>query len=358
MFAPFSLISRLVRPNILSLLKFVAQTFSKLSRTKLFAQSGIAIMPFTRPVVAIGVGLIATQASAEFCVAPGQYCRGPSEQSTHSKAAPAYPTTSSAISINPATVPTDEQWGLGTIVYKGTPDFVVVKGTGRVGAAVSLTSGEDSFFGAPSFETNQQYFDRESSRDKYHSDKFSLGVAGTLFENGRDDLTHVRVSIGAMARYNRLTRTVLPGGGLSAIIGPFNIGFATSLDETLIPQGSNSSGLLIHDQPKTYSAGIFLTSVALDYSMLVVDVRGSAPTIVQLYTASLLLRRWILTAAYRIEDSNRPLFLRSSESFITQQIKPTAFAGVQYAPLSHLQLGLFYNYYLLNDISLAATLFF
>ena len=309
------------------------------------------------PLAAVVIGFVASQASAEFCIAPGQYCRAPGEESTHSKAAPAYPTTSSAVSINPATVPTDDQWGLGTIIYKGAPDFVIVKGTGRVGAAVSLTSGEDTFFGAPSFETDQQYFNREINRDKYRSDKFSLGAAGTLFENGHDDLTHLRVTLGAMARYNRLTHSILPGGGLSAIVGPFNLGFATSLDETLISQGS-SAGLLIHDQPTTYSAGIFLTSLALDYSMLIVHERGSAPAVVQLYTASLLLRRWILTAAYRIENSDRPLFLRSSESFITQKLKPAVFAGVQYAPLSHLQVGIFYNYYLLNEISVAATIFF
>jgi len=92
--------------------------------------------------------------------------------------------------------------------------------------------------------------------------------------------------------------------------------------------------------------------------MLIVHVRGSAPAVVQLYTASLLLRRWILTAAYRIENSDRPVFLRSSESFITQKLKPAVFAGVQYAPLSHLQVGIFYNYYLLNEISVAATIFF
>ncbi len=303
--------------------------------------------------------LYANLAQAEFCISAGQYCRGPGDgSSNHSTTAPAFPTTSSVLSINPAGVPTEDQWGIGAIVYKGAPDFLLVKGTGRLGAAISLTSGEDTFYGPPSFETYADYLARERDRAKYNSRKLAGGGSGTLYDNGHDDLTHFRLSLGILARYNLQTSSILPGAGVNAIFGPFNLGFATSLDETLVTNASTIGSSIIRDQQTTYSLGIFLTSVALDYSILNINVLDSEPIAVQLYTASLLTHRWIVTASYRIETSDRLYYQHSSNSLISKQVKTNYFGGVQYAPFKYLQVGVFFNYYLLNDISVGATVFF
>ncbi len=97
----------------------------------------------------------------------------------------------------------------------------------------------------------------------------------------------------------------------------------------------------------------------MDYSRLQLHQKDADhPIIISQFVVSLIVQRFILTAAQRVEDSDRPAFDFSNQILVTQQLKSENFAGLQYSTGPHLLVGAFYNYYLLREISIGLTLFF
>src|SRR5690349_20682479 len=125
------------------------------------------------------------QARRDACIGIDEYCEGYSRASTSS---PAYPSTSSSVSLNPAAVPTKKSLGLEVIYFKPSPDFALVTGTGRVGAALSPTSSEESFFGNPGFELPADYLQRHIEKKKFESKKIALATAVRLAGNKKSGL--------------------------------------------------------------------------------------------------------------------------------------------------------------------------
>jgi hypothetical protein len=97
------------------------------------------------------------QAQAE-CASKDMYCAD-SYGSRHGSS-PAYPSKSSSISLNPSSVPVEKGLGIEMIEYGRGAEFSLIRGTGRIGAAISPSNNEQTFFGPPSFELDLDYFNR------------------------------------------------------------------------------------------------------------------------------------------------------------------------------------------------------
>lgn len=271
----------------------------------------------------------------------------------------AAPSTSGPIKVNPAEVPTEKGLGVQAIFYRDTPDFALVTGTGRVGAAISPSNNDDTFFGPPGFETTSDFYKRKLDGDKYPNQKVTLATAFTLTEKNGSGFGRYALRLGIMGKYNKDTYDVTPGGGLSGVLGPLNFGYSIYTDETYLEHGLSGTGNAdtIHYQVNTYNVGLFLSSVILDYSHMHVQ-NSDNPSDVSLFTAALLWKKFIFTASKRIEDSNKAYFNFDTKTLETKQIKEDYFGGIQYSFSKHFMLGVLYNYYLLHEFSLTGTVFF
>lgn len=276
-----------------------------------------------------------------------------------SSSSPAYPSRSSSININPSAVPVEDGFGIETITYDGEWDFALIKGTGRVGAAVSPTNGEDGFFGPPGLELAAEYLERKNKKEKYKSQKFNFATAVNVFSNKKKGLRQFHLNIGVLAKYNTVSRSAFLGGGAGVVLGPLNFGYSKSEDQYVLEkeQYSLSEDLKINYDVETFSAGIYLNSLALDFSELVMNYEDGEVSRVSLMTASLLLRRAIFTASRRREDSFRPKYNFNTRQLESERQKYEYFGGVQVGVTETIMIGAFYNYYLLREISFGLTWF-
>ncbi len=281
--------------------------------------------------------------------------------SDYRPSSPAYPSSSSSIRLNPSAVPLDDRFGIETIGYKSEWDVGLVKGNGRIGAAISPTSGEETFFGPPAFEFPSDYLERKSEKRKFKSQKVNLATAFSIYNNKKSDLKRLQLNLGLIGKYNRLSGEVLPGAGLSAIAGPFTLGYARGVDKHVIdgePYGVDSGIELFPYDTETYAVGLFLTSVAIDYSRQSIRFPKDPPIEVTMLTASVFFKKWIFTLASRTENSTRPDYDETKKALVTRTFKKDVFGGVQFAATKYLLVGGYMNYYLLNELSLGITLFF
>jgi len=299
--------------------------------------------------------VLAFQAEAKLCNPMKERCWLSGKNST---ASPAYPSASSSIKLNPSAVPIDDAWGGEALIYGSSVDFALIKGNGRIGAAISPSNNEETFFGPPGFEMPDDRLARLQAGEKYKSQKVTLATAVGLWRNKRSGLKRVAVNLGVIGKYNRESKSILPGGGLSGVLGPFTFGYAYAKDEIVIEPGSLDRRAYKY-WTDIFSGGLNLTSVALDYSHLRVHTEdGQIDSTISLLTASLMLNRWMVTLSSRREDSEREAYDFKQKIFTTEPVKYETFGGVQYAPTKVLLVGVFHNYYLLRELSLGMTLFF
>ena len=273
---------------------------------------------------------------------------------SNGSSSPAYPSKNSQVRINPSAVPVEKGFGIESILFQGGADLAVVKGLGRVGAAVSPSNGEETFFGPPGPEFADDYLGRMQTKKKYNSQKLALATGFSVYSNKKSGLKRLQLSLGVIGKYNRYTKTLSPGAGVSLVGGPFTLGYAVTKDEFFIDDNTK-----LKYQTATASAGIFLSSLALDYSVMKINSEdGSEPTTVNLLTGSLLLKRWILSLAGRQEESSRGAYDFENKTLVYDRFKHETFAGVQFALTPTLMIGCFHNYYLLRELSAGLTLFF
>lgn len=271
------------------------------------------------------------------------------------------PSAGGQVKINPSAVPIEAGFGIEGLFFKQEVDVAIVRGNGRVGAAISPSNSEETFFGPPGFELESKYYERKLNAEKFPNQKYTLATAIGLVDKAGSGLHTFTLRMGLMAKYNKLTKNVTPGAGLSGVLGPLTFGGSIYNDETQIedpiPDGTNTTRITY--QVQTYNVGVFLSSLIVDYSHLRLQIPDN-PDIseVNLVTASLLVDKFILTAAKRTENSSRRSFNYDTKLLETKQIKEDVFGGIQYAPNKNLMFGLLYNYYLLNELSVAATIFF
>lgn len=299
---------------------------------------------------------VADTARAQVCDASERYCgyfRGRSSSSSGGA-----PTRGSKVRINPSAVPIEKGLGIEAIVFDGTADMALVKGLGRVGAAISPSNSEETFFGPPGIELPENFADRKTRQKKFPSQKLTLATAIGLISNKRSGLSRFEVNLGVMGKYNRATKAITPGGGLSGVAGPLTFGYSLYSDQTQLDYGfyQVAKKPVVKYMVETYSIGAFLNSLAVDYSILRLITNDISTTSV--LTGTLLLKRWLLTLAARRESSVRPAYNYTLKALQIQRDKNESFAGAQFSINQHVMVGLFYNYYVLHEISAGATLFF
>src|SRR5437868_8058952 len=128
----------------------------------------------------------------------------------HRARATSNPSAGSQIKINPSAVPTEAGFGIEGILFKDQVDLALVRGLGRVGAAISPANSEETFFGPPGFETPQDYLQRNIQGTKYPSQRYTLAAAASLASREGSDLNSYSLKLGLMGKYNKYTTNVSP----------------------------------------------------------------------------------------------------------------------------------------------------
>lgn len=272
----------------------------------------------------------------------------------------AQPSTSSKVSVNPSSVPLENGMGGELLFFTGSPDLILVKGNGRVGAGVSLSNGEETFFGPPGFELSSDFLSRHIAKKKYESQKITLATAIAAINNKKTGLKAFQINFGLVGKYNKKTSSVWPGAGVSMVAGPLTIGFASTQDEYQLDLSSigQSTTQNYPYSTDTFSLGIYLSSFILDYSVLRVYAQNATGVTFGLLTGTFLYKKLMLTAASRVEVSARPEYDYSTKTLVTNPVKYESFLGVQYSINRNFMLSVFHNYYLMKELSLGVTLFF
>jgi hypothetical protein len=234
-----------------------------------------------------------------------------------------------------------------------------VRGLGRVGAAISPSNSEETFFGPPAFEDEFAFFERKIDGKKLPTQKYTLATAVNLFTNKRSGLKRFDFNLGAIAKYNKIDHEVSGGGGLSGVAGPFTFGYAAYSDSYVQDevQYEIDKSTRINSTVETYSVGLFLESLAFDYSRQYIYALDDT-AVISIFTGSLLLKKAIITASLRNENSNRPYYNFSTRMLEAKREKNETFGGLQVVAGKHVMVGAFYNYYLLHEFSIGLTAFF
>lgn len=273
------------------------------------------------------------------------------------------PSTGNQIRINPSAVPTQKGFGLEGIYFNSETDFSIVQGIGRIGAAVSPSNSDETFFGTPGLEITENLLDRKLNDKKYPNQKINLATAMVLTEKNRSLFKSYALKLGVMGKYNRLTKNTNLGAGLSGMLGPLTFGYSQFKDESLLDfglEGSDPTEIAKY-QVKTHSVGLSVNSFLLDVSQLrYVDPQYdfTEESSVRIITLSFNYKKFIFTISDRVEESHRPVFNYDTEMLEEQNVKKDNFQAIQYIASKHMTVGLLHNYYLLRELAVTATVFF
>lgn len=295
-----------------------------------------------------------------------QNCSGVSKQGRRTSAL-SMPSPSTSALFNPATVSFDRGLGLEAIHQSGNPViFNIATGTGKVGAALISTSMENTFFGNRVYELDDEFLRRKKEKKQYRTQKMSLAFAGKLFRKKRFALDAGVI----LKRHNEIKR-VNPGMGISGRIGPITFGSSVYQDDFFLDlKGHNDpiSGLPYSQtygmntyQERftvvTYSVGTKIKDLSLDYGVISTKYKQDLDnTKVTLLSASYIKGDFMFNLAVRNENSPAPKFVDNQLRY--QPNKSEMYGGVQASLGRYLIVGLNYNYFLLDEFSAMATLFF
>ena len=110
-------------------------------------------------------------------------------------------------------------------------------------------------------------------------------------------------------------------------------------------------------QVQTYSAGIKIKNVSLDWGRIVTDKYkfNDDKIEITIYTASVAWNNFLFNYGMRKEDSNTPKF--EDDVLRPARIKNSSYGGIQYSWWKPLVVGVHYNYFLLNEVSATMTFF-
>ncbi|MGE9743355.1 hypothetical protein [Bdellovibrio bacteriovorus] len=310
-------------------------------------------MPGLRLFILVSVLWTASQALADFSDC---YLINECSKFRRDPASPA--PGGSQIKINPSAVPTEKGLGLEAIYFNPSADFSIVRGNGKVGAALSPSNSEETFFGAPGFELMDDLWERKHKQEKYPNQKLTLASAFDIVDRKGSGHRRYSLKVGAMGKYNTQSQNATLGGGINGIWGPFSAGYSVYDDQTQL-EYSEELKKIIKYRVNTYNVALHLSSLILSYSNLhLVEEKETYEARVQTYTASLALGKFIFTGSKRVEDSPAWAYNYETKELEEKQIKEEYFGGVQYALSRRFMIGALYNYYLLREGSVTATLFF
>ncbi len=262
------------------------------------------------------------------------------------------PSESNSYRINPSSIPIEKGIGGEVITARGIYDYGVVTGTGKIGAAVSPTSMQDTFFSNIAIENDADYIIRKRNREEYKSQKVTVATGTRLFKNKSKLITP---SIGLIGKYGKDSKQFHPGAGLSINFGPLNLGYSINKDDYFDPLTQ-----ITFDYTTTNTTfGVKLPYVAVDYSIVVNSgLPGVNDTELKILSSTLFIKNFMLTYATRTELSYRLKYYYESDSFMAEEEKKDYFLGLQYTVKGKYILGIFNNYFLNREYSFGLTVFF
>jgi hypothetical protein len=289
----------------------------------------------------------------------------------------AAPTQSAAVFSNPAAVSTDKGFGVESIHFKGG-EFGLVTGSGRVGAAISNNPSSETFFGNGAQEDVLSYRKRWFEKTKFKTSKFVFSGAANVF--GKRSRKGLHLDIGVIVRNIPEIETTYVGGGVSinwsrilsfgyseyrdAYVKDFRNTTLESYDKKGVPtsyafDNSDYNFYEWHYQVRNYVVGFNYKNFSFDYSWLTTtNLENNEKYYVKIFNTSLFYGYWMFTAGFRNEESPRETYDYDLKELINKQHKSDMFLGAQYALGNHFVLGLFNNYYLLDEWSVGLTYFF
>ena len=289
-------------------------------------------------------------------------CRGVTKQLRRTSAS-SIPSTTTAMSMNPANVSFDRGIGLDIMAQASNPLlFGLSTGTGKMGGALINGSIENSFFGNRAPELSYVQADRELANKQYRNKKLALAVGARLISNKKASL-----DLGVIVKRHPELKKINPGVGISGRIWKISFGASFYKDDYFIDLSKqiNPDDQLPYTEKSisedfnvtTYTIGTRIGDLGLDYGVIntsQIDFYED-PTTISIFSASYHYNNFLLSGAFRQEHSQAPIIIDGLPE--RQDDKSSVYAGLQYSINAHIILGLHYNYFLLKEPSFSATLF-
>lgn len=264
-------------------------------------------------------------------------------------------TTSSSLPLNSASAPTnpssmsvDKGFGLEVLKFGNSYDISMISGTGVIGSAFSISNNENTFFGERAPETIFDYVNRELYDKKYKSPKISSLFAVQLLGGKRKN--SFKLNLGFLGRYNKDTKGITGGAGLSMAFRFLSIGAAQFRNDFK----DNQSQLIDEYTTRTFTFGLKIGNVAFDWNYIKNDAIYWSR--VRILTATLFTKKFMFTYGNRQEESVFPSEIPPLTG-LPPGNKLDTFLGVQYFFKKNFLIGAFSNYYLLNSLTLGLTVF-
>lgn len=294
-------------------------------------------------------------------------CPGVFKQNRRSSAQ-SLPSVVTSTQFNPANVSHDRGIGVETIYQPGqSPSLSFVTGTGKTGAALVSSKIENGFFGNRVMELETEYLTRMHNDHQYESDKYTLALGAALFKNRKFSM-----DLGVLLKYNTHIKRVNPGAGLSMRMGLITLGAAVYQDDVFLKFGDDIDprtgipyttiwGSDTYQEKFTvtnFFAGIKLGDLFLDWGVIKTKYKfyDDEDSIIKLFSASYIYKRFLFNLALRKEDS--PMMKFENDTLVNEKMDDEIYGGIQYSFGQKVILGLHYNYYLLDEMAISGTLFY
>jgi hypothetical protein len=292
-------------------------------------------------------------------------CRGVTKQLRRNTFQTA-PNTSTAANLNPSNVSYDRGFGIEGLVQANNPAFFsIVSGTGRMGGALISGALDNSFFGNRTPELDEDFLSRNKNDKQYRNKKLSLSLGGKVISQRK-----VGLDLGFIFKRHNEVKRINPGAGLSGRIYFLHFGASMYKDDYFLDlQRTFDSGsglpystilgknsLQESFQVTTYTVGTRIKNLSLDVANIrsKLDYYNEATSIL-IYSAAFNFNNFLLNVAFRKEHSGAPAY--ESNSLKTKTDKSDAFYALQYSLNRHFIFGVNYNFFLLKELSLSATIF-
>jgi hypothetical protein len=276
------------------------------------------------------------------------------------------PGPATSASSNPATVSFDRGLGIEAIAQSGNKTLLgFASGTGRVGAALISSSLENTFFSNRIPELEGDYKYRLEENKQYKTQKLSLALGARLWNS-----ENVTLDSGIILKRHSEVRDINLGAGLSGRLYFFSFGFSAYQDDlyldytrinlqTGLPYSLETGRDDYHEKFTVLNSfvGLKWKNLNIDYGIIQskykIEEEGTRITIL---AASYVFGNNLINLSLRDETSPRKV--HTDEVLKDKKKKSDVFWSYQRSVGKHLILGLNYNYFLLEEASIIASVFF
>lgn len=300
-----------------------------------------------------------------------------SKRSLSRSAGASLPSVNAAAFSNPAAIALNKGWGIETIEYNKQTQVGLVYGTGRIGGAIASYPNDGTFFGNTAIEDTQNYRSRFLKHKRFKEDKFVLATGANIF--GGNKKNGLSLDIGLMWRRHLELEKNFYGAGFSLSLNKilsfgysqyndrFYRHFSDSIQRVYDQYGDSSRVYYSEDNYYDYEYkvqnfvyGIKFSNLAFDYIKIITssDEQEIGDIESNIWNLSYFYQTWIFSYGRRHEKSFKETYDYELEEFVEKEDKNDSFLGAQYAFNSGIMVGGFWNYYLLDELSVGLTYFF